>query len=196
MYHGQLRDCAPPGLTADDRQRMMLKASDKSQYLTRPRIPNLEVNLLWDVAYYDLPLEGVAEWQGVKYWFATIAEEIPDQKEFFLLRLPSAEMRKVEEIQRLREDIIDAGNRHDLRHATRWDWSTLRGEIWKHAYEKSQQVFQAFSKASAKLPQPDFSMAEVIGWCYWKEPEPIQRATDTTGLLPIVSDHNRSSKSQ
>ncbi len=33
----------------------------------------------------------------------------PYQKEFFLVRLPESEMRKVEAIQRLREEMYDAG---------------------------------------------------------------------------------------
>ncbi|WP_265594403.1 hypothetical protein [Haloferula sp. BvORR071] len=53
----------------------MLSARNKNTYLALPRIPNAEVRLLW-----DLPLQGVAEWKGQRYWFDTIEEEIPTRR--------------------------------------------------------------------------------------------------------------------
>ncbi len=149
----------------------MLKIDDKPKYLVLPRISNAEVQLLWDVEYYDRPLEGVAEWNGRKYWFTSIQEEVPDQKEFFLIKLPESEMKKVEDIQQLRESIYDASNRHDEGRSNRWKWDELKGDSWSAAYKESQGSFESFVMASSRLAQPDFDRGEVIGWCLWKEPE-------------------------
>ncbi|WP_265594402.1 hypothetical protein [Haloferula sp. BvORR071] len=35
----------------------------------------------------------------------------------------------------------------------------------------SEELFRAFAEASGKLPQPDISLGEVIGWCFWSEPK-------------------------
>ena len=146
----------------------MLRIADKPEYLLQPRIANAEVRLLWDVDYYDRPLEGVAEWKGGKYWFTSIQDEVPDQQEFFLIRLPESEMKKVEDIQRMREAIHDASNRHDEGHASRWKWADLTGDDWNAAREESSASFEKFSEASSRLPQPDFELGEVVGWCLWE----------------------------
>jgi hypothetical protein len=166
----------------------MLRRGDKSKYLNLRRIPKAEVRLLWDVDYYDLPLEGVAEWKGNKYWFSSIAEEVPDQNEFFLIKLPKSEMKKIEDLQQLRELMHDASNRHDDRYSNRWKWEDLKDGNWTAAYEESKHLFEEFIVAARSLPQPDLDLGEVIGWCFWKEPETQPNGAGNPGSGPSAYD--------
>lgn len=147
----------------------MLRLEDKPTYLSLPRIPNSEVVILWHVDYHDGPLTGVAEWNGNRYWFDSIGEEVPDQKEFYLIRIPESEMRKAEVLQELRERIYDAGNRSDSVHSRRWKWDDLEGDGRDRAIAESDARFSEFIAARDLLPQPDLSSGVVTGWCLWCE---------------------------
>lgn len=149
----------------------ILRGVDKTAYLAKPRIPLSEVSLLWDVCYYDLPLEGVAEWKGERYWFDTIEADMPDRKEFFLFRLPASELEKLAALQGLRERLVGRGNRHDDRHLENWD--AANPSPFGEKDQRHLSAFSRFDEASKKLPQPSFEKSELIGWCHWSETEPL-----------------------
>jgi hypothetical protein len=144
----------------------MIHLADKPRYLQAPRVARSAVNLLWHCNYYDGPLQGVCELKGERLWFDTIEEEIPDQEEVFLFRLPDSEMKKLEAEQELRERIVGRGNRYDA----------LRGEDCAGVEPESisasgrrAAAFEEYIEAAKKLPPANTRSEDVVAWFAWRD---------------------------
>lgn len=143
----------------------MLRLADKARYLATPRVPREQIRFLWYVDYWDGPLNGVCEWNDELLWFDSVAEEVPRQREFFLIRLPAAEMARAEAQQALWEKWFP-----ESRH--RWGDEASRdaGVPLTPGYlTQVEATHAAYKREAADLPEADISAGQPVGWSLWQE---------------------------
>jgi hypothetical protein len=119
------------------------------------------VEIVWTYDYYDSPLEGFAEWKGQKYWFSSIEEDLFQQNEFYLMRLPDSEILKIEEMRQLHASKDESFHQQYGRLLEKGP--VLKGVALAAANAEATRLMNAFLDDVERRPKPDVTQGEVIG---------------------------------